>query len=342
MPSNTAAWLTADKATPLEVKSAPYTLPGENEIVIKSRAVAINPIDCAIQAMGRSLFSSIQYPYVLGYDVAGEVAEVGSGATQFKVGDRVSGRGITLRTNNPAEGAFQQYVVVLAQMASPIPDSISYERAAVLPLAVSTAACGLFHKDCLALQLPTMPPRPTGKTLLIWGGSTSVGCNAIQLAVAAGYEVITTASPKNFDYVKKLGASQAFDYHSETIVDELVEAFKGKTSAGALAIGPTAAAPCLAVVARTEGAKFVALANPPPNDLVVPDGVGAKFYFASDIKDTEVSHAVYGDFLPRALAAGTYICAPEPEVVEKGLESIQSALDILRNGMYAKKIVVSL
>jgi NADPH:quinone reductase-like Zn-dependent oxidoreductase len=45
-------------------------------------------------------------------------------------------------------------------------------------------------------------PKPTGKTLLVWGGSTSVGSNAIQLGVAAGYEVVTTASPKNFDYVR--------------------------------------------------------------------------------------------------------------------------------------------
>ncbi|KAL1984179.1 hypothetical protein VTN96DRAFT_9400 [Rasamsonia emersonii] len=342
MPSNTAAWLAAEKATPLEVKSAPYTPPRENEIVIRARAVAINPVDCFIQIMGNALFSWLQYPFILGSDVAGEVAEVGSGVTRFKVGDRVVGTGIGRVTNNPAEGAFQEYVVVLEHMASPIPDRVSYESAAVLPLGVSTAACGLFQKDCLGLQLPTVPPKPTGKTLLIWGGSTSVGSNAIQLAVAAGYEVITTASPRNFDYVKKLGASQVFDYHSETIVDELVEAFKGKTCAGAFAIGQTASVSCVEVVARTEGTKFVALANPLPEGHVVPDGIGTKFFFASDIKDNEVSHAIYGDFLPKALAAGTYICAPDPEVVGKGLENIQPAFEILRNGVSAKKLVVSL
>lgn len=61
-PFNTAAWLTAARATPLEIKAAPYTPPGENEILIKNGAVAINPVDWAIQARGNALFSWLQYP----------------------------------------------------------------------------------------------------------------------------------------------------------------------------------------------------------------------------------------------------------------------------------------
>lgn len=119
--------------------------------------------------------------------------------------------------------------------ASETPDSISFESAAVIPLGFSTAACGLFQDTFFNLQLPTVPPqKQTGNTLLIWGGASSVGSNAIQLAVAAGYEVITTASAKNFEYVKKLGASQVFDYHSSTISADLVDALNGKTLMGAL------------------------------------------------------------------------------------------------------------
>jgi NADPH:quinone reductase-like Zn-dependent oxidoreductase len=72
MLSNSAAWLTASQVTPLEVKSAPYTSPGENEILIKNGAVAVNPVDWAIQAMGSGRFSWVQYPAILGSDVAGE------------------------------------------------------------------------------------------------------------------------------------------------------------------------------------------------------------------------------------------------------------------------------
>lgn len=77
-----------------------------------------------------------------------------------------------------------------------------------MPLALSTAACGLFMKDYLALSFPTTSPAPSGKTLLVWGGSTTVGCNALQLARAAEYEVIATASPGNYEFCQVTGCSR--------------------------------------------------------------------------------------------------------------------------------------
>jgi NADPH:quinone reductase-like Zn-dependent oxidoreductase len=197
MPTNTAAWLTGAKGGPLQVKPAPYTSPRENEIVIKNGAVAINPIDWMLQDQGTSLmFTWLKYPFVLGTDVAGEVVEVGSRITRFNIGDRVvcHAVGKDQKRNRSAESAFQTYTVLLAHMASLIPSTLSYESACVLPLGMSTAACGLFQEDQLALQHPSALPRPTGKTLLVWGGSTSVGSNAIQLGVTAGYEVFTSLS----------------------------------------------------------------------------------------------------------------------------------------------------
>ena len=348
MPTNTATWLRA-KAAPLEVAPAPYPSPEDNEIIIQNAAVAINPVDWAIQAMGESLFPWLTFPLTLGSDVAGTVTEVGRAVTRFKPGDRVLGHALALTTSATREGAFQTYTALKAHLASPIPASLSFESAAVLPLGLSTAACGLFQKDYLALAYPTVPPpRPTGETLLVWGGSTSVGSNAIQLAVAAGYEVITTASAKNWEYVKKLGAGTAFDYNSESVVQDLVEVFKGKKCAGAIAIGnagalasrDAAAFGCVEVVARSEGKKFVAMAVQPPENLM--EGVETKFIFGSDLKDNEVSKVVYEDFLPKALEEGTYITAPDPEVVGKGLEHIQAAFDVLKKGVSAKKVVVSL
>ena len=101
-------------------------------------------------------------------------------------------RGLLKGRNSAAESAFQEYTVLLEDMTAQIPDRVSFESAAVLPLGVSTAVAGLFQGNQLGLQLPAAPARKaTGKTVLVWGGSTSVGSNAIQLAVAAGYEVIT-------------------------------------------------------------------------------------------------------------------------------------------------------
>ena len=347
MPTNSAAWMTS-KAGPLEVKEAPYTPPKDNEIVIKNGAAAINPVDWFLLAKGTDLFPWVSYPSILGSDLAGEVVEVGSAITRFNVGDRVLGMALAMgKTDSP--GSFQAYSHVLENLAAPIPSSLSYESAAVLPLGLSTAACGLFQKHYLGLQHPTVPPKPTGQTVLIWSGASSVGSNGIQLAVAAGYEVITTCSPKNNDYVATLGASQAFDYNSPTVVQDIVAALKGKSMAGAYAIGNVAAAnngvscvtQCIEIVEKSDGNKFVATA------MHIPEGldtsvVGCKFVFGSDLKDNEVGHAVYGEFLGKALAEGAYRCAPEPLVVGKGLEAVQAAFEVAKKGVSAKKVVVSL
>jgi len=364
MPTNTAAWLGAKQAQ-LEVKLAPYTPPRENEIVVKNHAVSINPLDWMKQVTGNLIFSWIKYPFILGEDLAGDVVEVGKAVTRFKVGDRVLAQavGTDKKHNSSAEGAFQDYTVVLAHMAAPIPDTLPYENAAVLPLALSTAACGLFQRDHLALQHPSATPRPTGKTLLVWGGSTSVGSNAIQLAVAAGYEVITTSSPRNFEYVTTLGASQVFDYNSTTVVADIIAALRGKTIAGALAIGSGSAEACLDVVHACAGNKFVSMASSSvsfDNGLTVQlvlqlvssnvslwvktrmRRIRTKFIFGSSLMDNEVGNVIYEDFLPTALAEGRYVAAPDPYVVGKGLAYIQTGVDVQRKGVSAKKVVVSL
>ena len=237
-----------------------------------------------------------------------------------------------------------------------------YENAAVLPLALSTTACGLFQKDHLALQYPSANPKTTGETLLVWGGSTSVGSNAIQLAVAAGYEVITTSSPRNFYYVKKLGASQVFDYNSKTVVEDVIEALRGKTIAGALAIGTGSAELCSDIVHACNGNKFVSMASPSvslekPLPLLILQflsssismqvktrmrHISKKSIFGSTLMDNEVSKVIYEDFLPKALADGHYVAAPEPAVVGKGLEYVQTGMDTQKQGVSAKKVVVSL
>jgi len=364
MPINTAAWLTAKQAN-LEIKPAPYTHPREDEIVVKNHAVAINLIDWLIQVTGNSIFRWITYPFVLGEDVAGEVVEVGKAVTRFNVGDRVLGHavGTDKDSNTSAEGAFQTYTVLLAHMAAPIPSTMPYENAAVLPLTLSTAACGLFQKGHLALHYPSAAPKPTGKTLLVWGGATSVGSNAIQLAVAAGYAVITTASPRNFDYVKALGASQVFDYRSTTVVKDLIAACQGKTLAGALAIGTGSAERCADIVHACNGNKFVSMASPSVSfekgmtfrvvlRLVWSNvslqvkcrtrHIRTKSIYGSTLKSNEVSKVIYEDFLPKALAEGRYVAAPAPDVVGKGLEYVQTGFDAQRKGVSARKVVVSL
>ncbi len=353
----------------LEVGPAPYPTTGPRQIIVRNRAVAINPVDWIVQVSRSPVYSWIKAGAVLGYDLAGEVVEVGSEVTRFSVGDRVLGfaLGAEKDHNSPAEGAFQLYSVVSDHVASPIPASMSFEQAAVLPLGLSTAACGLFQTRNLGLRHPSANPEPAGETLLVWGGSTSVGTNAIQLAVAAGYEVITTCSPRNDGLVKSLGASRSFDYHSPKIVAELVAALADRQVVGAINLGNGSALACLQVLSRcSQGRRFLAQGAAPVPMAGLATGrfplflagfaqAGARvqvsamakripnrFILGASLAKDEVGPAIYGTFLPAALAEGRYQAAPEPRVVGHGLKSIQAALDAQRAGVSAQKLVVTL
>jgi len=163
MPENTALWLNAARAA-FTVGTAPYTAPKAGEITVRVRAVAVNPMDRLQQTMGDLFTPWIAYPFVAGSDIAGEVVEIGAGVTRFAVGDRVVGyaAGSDKQRNRAAEGGFQEYAVLLAHMASPIPDAMGFAQAAVLPLGISTASCGLFMQDFLAMTPPCAAPRASG------------------------------------------------------------------------------------------------------------------------------------------------------------------------------------
>ena len=255
-------------------------------------------------------------------------------------------------------------------MTTPLPADLVYEQAAVLPLALSTAACGLFQRDQMALAYPRTSPVPSGKTVLVWGGSTSVGSNAIQLAVAAGYEVFTTASPNNHAYVRGLGAAQVFDYRSPTAVRDIVRAMQGRTIAGALAIGAGSAAPCIAVAGSCKGNRFVSVATPPVSFEDAPPGNGRvwlagklvrmitgmlgltlrarrrgvrfKMLNGSTLLNDGVGDMIFASFLPQALALQCYRAAPEALVVGTGLSAIPEAIERQKKGLSVKKVVVTL
>lgn len=145
-----------------------------------------------------------------------------------------------------------------------------------------------------------------------------MGSNAIQLAIASGYEVATTASYKNFEYVKKLGANQVFVYTQLTVIDDIVSALEGKQIAGLFdAINNNGAVEKgVEAASRLRGNNFIATVRQPPEDL--PSGVGAKVISSSDIKDNEVGKVIFESYLPKALAEGKFVAAPDPYVGKQG------------------------
>jgi NADPH:quinone reductase-like Zn-dependent oxidoreductase len=352
---NYALWLKRPSAR-FEVGPAPYTAAGAGEVVVRVRAVSVNPVDTLHGMLLRLVAPWLRYPAILGGDVAGEVVEVGPGVTRFRPGDRVLGLALGLERsqNRPAEGAFQRFVVLLERMVAPIPDSLPFEQAAVLPLTLATAATGLYQSDHLALSLPSVCAAHRGhaerrETVLVWGGSTSVGSNAIQLASNSGYRVVATASPRNFEYLRSLGAVETVDRHSRATVDELIEDIGCTALAGALAIGRGSLGPSIAVAARTCGPRKVAAAQPGPITRLESTlrgarrrGVTVSGIWGGTLKDNEVGPAVFVDFLPGALAAGSYKAAPPALVVGNGLDRIPEALHMLRAGVSATKLVITL
>lgn len=268
-------------------------------------------------------------------------------------------------------------------MVALTPDYATDEQAAVLGLGFGTAAYGLFHKDYLSLDMPLVPPplnpRPGKKyrrAIIITGGASSVGSCAVQLATSAGYEVLSTSSPKNFAYVKGLGASHVFDYNSKTLVADLVHALEDRELVGALTVGVNADQVCAAVMkerlAKTPELPtraFISLAGGGQMnvDMIkgfigsyrmmrtmmmrlgknavtkVLTGIEVKFIFIVGLVDpVSCVSRIYLDFLGPALAARQFVPGPEPQVVGRGLEKINEALEINKKGVSARKIVVSL
>ncbi|EKG10963.1 Alcohol dehydrogenase superfamily zinc-containing [Macrophomina phaseolina MS6] len=342
MSKNQAAWITEPKGKPLKVSEAPDPKPGAGEVVIKNAAIAINPVDWKIQKAG--LFIK-QYPSILGTDVAGTIEEVGEGVDRLKKGQRVIGHMVSLSTGDTASAAFQLYSKTFEILVSPIPDSLSFEEATVLPLAISTASAGLYQKTHLALPYPSTNPQPTGQTLLVWGGSSSVGATAIQLAAASGLKVVATASSKNHDFVKSLGAAAVIDYNSSNVVDEILAAIEqqgGKFAGAYDAISEPGSLKHIGAVTDKLGPSPVAVVLPPPEGLTKTSEHKHVFAISIALQHKEVGDAVWRKFIPEALASGQFKAKPDPLVVGKGLEKVQEGLDKQQAGVSAKKVVISL
>ncbi|CAK4034991.1 Zinc-binding alcohol dehydrogenase domain-containing cipB [Lecanosticta acicola] len=347
--TNAAAWITAPKASPFEVKEAPYPSAGPNEVIVETAVVAINPLEFKIQDTNPPIGGrEIQYPTILGADLAGTIVAVGDAVADRKVGDRVIANANGAQTGRPAMSAFQHFVKLEEGSTTPIPDFISFEAASVLPLACDTAAAGLFVDKQLGLStsklgdVSAQPPAP-GSAVLVWGGSSSVGCCAIQMAHAAGYEVYTTASKRNHQLCSSIGAEKVFDHSDPQVVEDIVIALKGKKVIGALdcIVDAEKTIPPLGqILAQTEGQKKIAAVLNPP-DVQLPEGVQAQRLSIPALRQSNTYDIIHA-WMPKALANGTLQPKPDPWVIGEGLEFVQQGVDTVRKGVSATKIVVKL
>ncbi|GAA6014869.1 hypothetical protein JCM10207_002207 [Rhodosporidiobolus poonsookiae] len=166
------------------------------------------------------------YAAVEGNDIAGYVEEIGEGVTKFKKGDKVAA--FTKMRSGDKYGAYAEYSVAPVNTTFALGPKTAFEDAAALPLAYGTAAIGLFKR--LGLPTPDEPVQSGHPALLVWGGATTVGVYAIQLAKKAGLYVVAIAGSSQ-DVPKSYGADEVLDYRNKTdaeLVDAIVSAASGQ------------------------------------------------------------------------------------------------------------------
>ncbi|XP_042061091.1 reticulon-4-interacting protein 1, mitochondrial-like [Salvia splendens] len=172
-----------------------------NEVLVRARAVSVNPLDCRIRAgYGRSLYEPL-LPLIIGRDVSGEVAAVGNSVRSLSVGQEVFGA----LHPTAVRGTYADYAILAEDELTPKPETISHVEASAIPFAALTAW----------RALRSIARIKQGQRVLVVGGGGAVGFSAIQLAVAAGCHVSTTCGGESIEHILAAGAEQAVDFSTE-------------------------------------------------------------------------------------------------------------------------------
>jgi len=192
----------------LKLLDLPTPRPGPDDVLVRVRAAGVGPWDTKIR---EGLFGNRSFPHILGVEASGIVESAGEKVADLREGDEVyvySG------------GCYAEYVAAPAEKVARKPASLSFEEAAGVPVAGSTAYQGIVEEIGLK----------EGETVLIAGAAGGVGTMAVQIAASLGARVLGTASPPNHDYLRSLGAAEGIDYHGDwmaavrTIVPDGVDA----------------------------------------------------------------------------------------------------------------------
>lgn len=183
---------------------------GPNGILVRARATSVNPVDWKLREGWLSGLWKLRFPVIWGCDVSGVIVEVGRSVTLFKPGDEVYGfkHG---KVGETYRGTYAEYVVMPENTLALKPARLTHEEAAAVPLAAVTAWQALVGQGRI---------KP-GSKVLIHAAAGGVGVFAVQIAKHFGAFVAATASTRNQDVLRQLGADQPIDYTRERIEDKL-------------------------------------------------------------------------------------------------------------------------
>ncbi|MEO0996893.1 MAG: NADP-dependent oxidoreductase [Pseudomonadota bacterium] len=194
----------------LQLGELPIPEPGDDQVLVKVAAAAVNPIDRRLRAGELQEYIARTFPVVPGWDLAGRIVKVGRNVTGWQVGDEVLGLAFTWSIQH---GTYAEYAPIDATAIAAKPASLSFVEAAALPLVTLTAWQSLH-------EFADVQP---GQTVLIQAGAGGVGSVAIPIAKHLGATVYTTASAKNTNYVHGLGANHVIDYTTTDYVEVIRE-----------------------------------------------------------------------------------------------------------------------
>ncbi|UOQ45248.1 NADP-dependent oxidoreductase [Halobacillus salinarum] len=232
----------------------------DNQVLVEVKATSINPIDWKLREGFLKDKLDFDFPIILGWDAAGIVKKVGRGVTEFKEGDRVYARPATTR-----QGTYAEYTTVDQHLLALMPENITFEEAAAVPLAGQTAWQCLVDFGGIG----------EGDQVLIHAGSGGVGHYAIQIAKALGAQVAATASGENQSWVKELGTDRFINYKEEDFAEVLsgydfvLDTLGGDIQEKSYQV-------------LKEGGKLASIVQPPEGESAEKHGVEAEFVWLEE------------------------------------------------------------
>lgn len=193
----------------IEVGELPVPRPGPADVLLRMEASDVNHVDLFVRSGAYA--THMPFPFVIGRDLVGTVVETGPGVASFKVGQRAWCNSLG---HHGRQGAFAEYAVVAEDRLYPLPGGVDVAEAVSVLHTAATAHIGLFREAGLR----------AGETVVVEGGGGGVGSAVVQMARAAGAQIIATTAPEDETWVYALGAHAVFDYHLKDVYARVREA----------------------------------------------------------------------------------------------------------------------
>lgn len=238
-------------------KELPVPEIADDQVLIELKATSINPIDWKMRAGYLKEMLPYDFPIILGWDAAGIIKEVGKNVTAFSVGEKVMARPATA-----PRGTYAEYTAVEEHLVSKMPDNISFEEAAAVPLTGQTAWVALVELGKIK----------EGDRVLIHGGSGGVGHLAVQIAKHFGAYVAATASGKNEDLVRSLGVDEFINYQEEDF-EQVLSDFDFVLDTQGREIQEKS------YTVLKKGGTLVSIAAPPDEEKAAERGIHTDYFF---------------------------------------------------------------